>query len=114
MVMNDARLDLVFAALSHATRRGLLARLAAGEQNITTLAADYNVSQPAISKHIGVLERAGLISSERRGREHVLRIVPGPAQDAQGWIAYYTQFWLQHFNAVDELIARRKEQPREP
>jgi DNA-binding transcriptional ArsR family regulator len=109
--MNDSQLDQVFSALSHATRRGMLARLSAGEQNITTLAADYRISQPAVSKHVGVLERAGLVHSERRGREHFIRVVPGPARAAQDWIAYYTAFWTQHFAAVDELLTRRAAQP---
>ena len=111
--MNDVQLDLVFAALSHSTRRGLLTRLSAGEQNITTLASVYDVSQPAISRHVNVLKQAGLIRSVRRGREHFLQVVPAPAQAAQGWIAFYTEFWRQHFAAVDDLLSKHKEPNRE-
>jgi DNA-binding transcriptional ArsR family regulator len=113
-VMKDAQLDRVFGALAHATRRGMLARLSGGERNITALAADYAISQPAVSRHVRVLERAGLVRSVRRGREHYIRVNPDAAGEAQAWIAYYTRFWRRHFAAVQDLLDKRKEQRHEP
>lgn len=109
MVINEQQLDKVFGALSDATRRGMLARLAQGETNITTLAAPYQISQPAISKHLGVLERAGLIERTRRGREHLIRANPTPAKQASDWIAYYAQFWTEQFDAVEAYLQQTKE-----
>jgi DNA-binding transcriptional ArsR family regulator len=102
--MHNEQLDLVFSALSDATRRGMLATLSEGEQNITALAAPYAMSQPAISKHLRVLESAGLIFRERRGRDHFIRANPAPAEEAADWIAYYTAFWRNHFDAVGAYL----------
>ncbi len=104
MVIDKDQLDRVFGALSDATRRGMLSRLAQGEASITELAAPYAMSQPAISKHMRVLEKAGLITRTRRGREHIIRANPGPAEQAGGWIAYYARFWNRHFDAVDAYL----------
>ena len=111
MVMNDAQLDQVFGALSDTTRRGILAQLSQGEANITTLAAPYNISQPAISKHLCVLERAGLIERTRRGREHIIRANPAPAEYARDWIAYYAQFWKEQFDAVEAYLKQNGDIP---
>lgn len=107
--MNEQNLDLVFGALSDATRRGMLAQLSQGEANITALAAPYDMSQPAISKHLRVLERAGLIERIKRGREHFIKANAGPAEQAGGWIAYYAQFWRQQFDAVDAYLQESAE-----
>ena len=109
MVINDAQLDRVFGALSDATRRGMLAQLSQGETNITTLAAPYQISQPAISKHLRVLEQAGLIKRTKRGREYIIRANPAPAEKARDWIAYYAQFWQQQFDAVEEYLQQSGE-----
>ena len=109
MVMNDAQLDRVFGALADATRRGMLAQLSNGETNITTLAAPYAISQPAISKHVRVLEQAGLIERTRRGREYIIRANPAPAEQARDWISYYAQFWQQQFDAVEEYLKQSGE-----
>lgn len=101
---NNENLDLIFGALSDATRRGMLAQLSDGETNITALAAPYAMSQPAISKHLRVLERAGLIARTRRGRDHYIKAVPGPAKEAGGWIAYYAKFWKQQFDDVETYL----------
>ncbi len=106
MVMNEKQLGLVFAALSDATRRGMLARLAQGQTNISTLAAPYKMSQPAISKHMRVLEGAGLIKRTRKGREHLISIAPAPAREAHDWIAYYTRHWISRFDEVDAYLAK--------
>ena len=83
MVMHGDQLDRVFAALADPTRRGMLERLADGETNVGTLAEPYDISQPAASKHLRVLERAGLIQRKRIGREHRIRIDPRPIEEAQ-------------------------------
>ena len=103
LVMNSDKLDLVFGALSDATRRGMLAQLSEGEANIKP----YDMSQPAISKHLRILERAGLIERNRRGREHYIRAVPGPAEEAGGWIAYYARFWKRQFDAIDVYLNKQ-------
>ncbi len=98
------KLDLVFSALSDPTRRGMLERLAAGETNVHTLAEPYAISQPAASKHLRVLERAGLIQRNRVGREHRIRIDPRPIEQARTWIGTYARFWQQQFQAVDDYL----------
>ena len=108
--MNSTQLDSVFSALSDSTRRGMLAQLAKGETNITALAEPYNISQPAISKHIRVLERAGLIEKKKQGREYLIRANPAPAEHARDWIAYYTRFWNEQFDAVDDYLKQNREQ----
>ena len=107
MVIHTAELDQVFAALSDPTRRGILAQLSLGETNVSTLAEPYDVSQPAISKHLRVLERAGLIQRTRRGREHRIRVDPRPIEEARGWIATYAKYWQRQFDAVDEYLKNR-------
>ncbi len=105
-------MDLVFAALSDPTRRGMLERLAEGETNVGTLAAPYDISQPAASKHLRALERAGLIQRTRHGREHRIRVDPRPLQEASSWLGRYARFWNQQFDAVDEYLkAQAAKQP---
>lgn len=106
MVINEKQLDLVFGALSDATRRGILAQLSEGQTNITTLAKPYDISQPAISKHLRVLEKAGLIEKSKQGREYVIRANPIPAEQAGGWIAFYARYWKQHFDAVEQYLQK--------
>ncbi len=108
MVINDAQLDLAFGALSDATRRGMLRQLSQGEANVSTLAQPYEMSQPAISKHVRVLEKAGLIEREKRGREQIVRIKPETAKQAADWITYYLRFWTQQFDEVEQYLQRKK------
>ncbi len=110
--MNQDHLDLVFGALSDATRRGILAQLSAGETNVSALAAPYQMSQPAVSKHLRVLEKAGLIRRERRGRENFVAVNTVRAEEARDWIAHYTQFWKQQFDAVDDYIKNTMEKKK--
>jgi DNA-binding transcriptional ArsR family regulator len=93
-------LDATFAALADPTRRAILARLARGESMVTELAAPFAVSLPAISKHLRVLERAGLLARERSGRVHRCRLVAGPMRDAAEWIARYRSFWEGQLDAL--------------
>ena len=104
----NQNLNLIFGALADATRRGMLAQLSEGETNITSLAAPYDMSQPAISKHLRVLERAGLIARSRRGRDHFIKAIPGPAEEAGGWIAYYAKLWQQQFDDVETYLQANK------
>jgi DNA-binding transcriptional ArsR family regulator len=87
------RLDATFSALSDATRRAILARLAHGELSVSELAAPFDVSLPAISKHLRVLERAGLLAGVRDGRVYRCRLEAGPLREAAGWINAYQEFW---------------------
>lgn len=97
-------LNLVFSALADETRRGMLTQLADGEANVSALAARYEMSQPAISKHLKVLERAGLITKTRRGRERFVRVNTKPLREARNWISHYAQFWEQQFDAVETYL----------
>jgi DNA-binding transcriptional ArsR family regulator len=104
-------LDATFHALSDPIRRAILARLETGEASVTELAAPFRVSLPAVSKHIRVLEKAGLLARRRAGRVHSLRLVARPLQDAAGWIDYYRRFWEARFDALDRYLqesARRQ------
>jgi len=100
-------LDRIFSALSDSTRRGMLARLAEGSAKVSTLAEPYDISQPAASRHVRVLEEAGLVTRERRGREHHITANPAPLEEAKSWIGHYARFWRRHFDAVDAYLAAR-------
>src|SRR5467141_3375629 len=98
------RLDTVFAALADPTRRAILARLAAGEASVTDLAEPFPMSQPAISKHLKVLERAGLISRGRDAQRRPCRIEGKPLADASGWLEEYRRIWEGNFQRLDALL----------
>ena len=102
--MNNEQLSTVFSALSDSTRRGMLSQLADGEANVRTLAERYEISQPAISKHLRVLERAGLITRTKRGRENIVKANPRPMEDAADWIRIYAKYWRMHFDAVESYL----------
>ncbi len=104
--MNQNQLDLVFGALSDATRRGMLAQLSGGVCNVSSLAKPYAMSQPAVSKHLRVLERAGLIERTRHGRENFVRVNAKAAQEASNWITHYTKFWKAQFDAVEDYLQK--------
>ena len=101
-------LDATFAALADPTRRAILARLAAGEASVTDLAAPFNMSQPAISKHLKVLERAGLISRGRDAQRRPRRLEPKPLAEATQWLENYRQFWEGTFQRLDALLDEMK------
>jgi DNA-binding transcriptional ArsR family regulator len=98
------RLDATFAALADPTRRAILARLALGEASVTELAEPFAMSQPAISKHLKVLERAGLISRGRDAQRRLSRIEAKPLEEANGWLEGYRQFWEARFQRLDALL----------
>jgi DNA-binding transcriptional ArsR family regulator len=107
--MNSAaRLDATFAALADPTRRAILARLAASDASVMELAAPFEMSQPAISKHIKVLERAGLVARTRDARRGPCRIVAKPLGEATAWLEGYRRFWEQSFERLDALLDEMK------
>jgi DNA-binding transcriptional ArsR family regulator len=97
-------LDRTFAALSDPTRRAILSRLARGDASVTELAAPFAMSLPAISKHLRVLEQAGLVERTKDGRVHRLRLVAQPLHEAATWIAHYQQFWDQQLAALADYL----------
>jgi DNA-binding transcriptional ArsR family regulator len=102
--INSSRLDTTFAALADPTRRAILARLATGEASVNELAAPFNMTQPAISKHLRVLERAGLISTAREAQRRPRRLEPAPLAQATEWLERYRQFWEERFQRLDALL----------
>jgi DNA-binding transcriptional ArsR family regulator len=101
---STARLDATFAALADPTRRAILARLAKGEAAVTDLAEPFAMSQPAISKHLKVLERAGLISRGRDAQRRPRRLEVRPLREATRWLENYRQFWEEQFERLDSLL----------
>src|SRR5437870_13415032 len=107
MVHSD-HLDATFTALADPTRRAILARLAVGEASVKELAKPFAMSQPAISKHLRVLERAGLISRGRDAQRRPCRIEAKPLAEANGWLEGYRQFWEERFQRLDALLNEMK------
>jgi DNA-binding transcriptional ArsR family regulator len=97
-------LDATFAALADPTRRAILARLAAGEASVTELARPFRLSQPAISKHLKVLERAGLISKGQNAQMRPRRLEAKPLAEVAGWLEEYRRFWEGSFERLDGLL----------
>ncbi|WP_043484600.1 ArsR/SmtB family transcription factor [Geothrix fermentans] len=108
--MEGHRLDQVFGAVSDSTRRAILARLASSEARVTELAEAFPISLNSTSKHIRVLERAGLVRREVRGRDHVLSLNAGPLEEASAWIEHYRRFWDDRLAALDTFIQTKREQ----
>ena len=106
---ND-RLTETFGALADPTRRAILARLASGEASVTELASPFSMSMPAISKHLKVLERAGLIARGREAQWRPCRLQAGPLQDVAGWVEHYRRFWEDSFDRLDEYLLQLKKQ----
>jgi DNA-binding transcriptional ArsR family regulator len=101
-------LDATFAALADPTRRAILARLASGEASVNELAEPFKMTQPAISKHLKVLEQAGLISRGRDAQRRPRRLEAKPLAEANGWLENYRQFWEGSFQRLDLLLAEMK------
>jgi DNA-binding transcriptional ArsR family regulator len=109
------RLDATFAALADPTRRAILARLASGEASVAELAKPFAMSQPAISKHLKVLEGAGLISRGQDAQRRPRRLEARPLAEANGWLEGYRKFWEESFARLDELLeAMKAEQRKRP
>ncbi len=111
------RLDDTFAALADPTRRAILARLAMGDATVTELAEPFAMSQPAISKHLRVLERAGLVSTTTDGRNRPRRLEAGPLGVATEWLVTYRKYWEASFARLDHLLddlQRARSRPKRP
>ncbi len=105
------RLDATFTALADPTRRAILARLALGEASVADLAAPFRISQPAISKHLKVLERAGLVSIGQDAQRRPRRIEPKPLAEASAWIEEYREIWEANFQRLDVLLEELQRKP---
>jgi DNA-binding transcriptional ArsR family regulator len=106
------RLDDVFGALADPTRRAILTRLIEGEASVSELAAPFSVSQPAISRHLKVLEGSGLISRSRRGTARLSHLEAEPLREATAWLVRYREYWEESFERLDELLVVLKETDR--
>lgn len=113
MVTNERQLDLTFGALADPTRRAILARLAHGEATVGELADPFEISRPAISKHLRVLERAGLVERTRQGRVSRCELDAAPMRDAAEWVERYRRFWEGRLDALSRYLADRAEPERE-
>lgn len=107
----DERLDATFAALADPTRRAILARLATGEASVAELALPFDMSQPAISKHLKVLERAGLISTAQDAQRRPRKIEGARLGEATAWLEEYRQFWERRYSALDGLLEQLQAKP---
>jgi len=113
-MLTPAGLDATFGALADGTRRAILARLAQGEASVAELAEPFELSQPAISKHLKVLERAGLISRGRDAQRRPSRLVAQPLAEATAWLERYRQFWDSSFQHLDQLLDELQTAPKRP
>ena|SRR5712692_1148349 len=102
-------LNITFAALADPTRRAILGRLASGEASVTELAEPFEMSLPAISKHLKVLERAGLIARSREAQWRPCRLAARPLKDAADWLEHYRGFWEESFDRLEEYLREIKE-----
>jgi DNA-binding transcriptional ArsR family regulator len=110
--MRPERLDTTFAALADPTRRAILARLAKGEASVLELCEPFDMSQPAISKHLKVLERAGLISRGRDAQRRPCRLEAAPLRDLNKWIERFAELWEESFDALDDVLDDMKKKER--
>ena len=110
-MQTSGRLDLTFAALADPTRRAILARLATGEATVTELAEPFEMSQPAISKHLKVLERAGLISMDVDAQRRPRKLEPKRLEEAVDWIERYREIFEQNYQRLDALLEELQAKP---
>jgi DNA-binding transcriptional ArsR family regulator len=111
--LQASELGPIFHALSDSTRRSMLLELASGERTVGQLAQPFAISLAAASKHIKVLESAGLIQREVRGRAHLCRLDPGPLESAHEWLSFYERFWTARLDILDRLLRQEDEQKSE-
>ena len=111
--MTSAQLDATFAALADPTRRAILARLASGEISVTELARPFKMSLPAISKHLKVLERAGLIARSREAQWRPCRLKTAPLKEAADWVEKYRHFWEESFDRLDEYLKEMQKKEKD-
>jgi DNA-binding transcriptional ArsR family regulator len=104
----STRLDTLFAAVSDGTRRAILARLALSDARVTELASAFPISLNSTSKHIRILERAGLVTRVVQGREHVLSLNAGPMAEAAEWMEFYRRFWEGRLAALENFVVKKR------
>jgi DNA-binding transcriptional ArsR family regulator len=104
----NAKLDGLFGAVSDGTRRAILARLAKSDARVTELASAFPISLNSTSKHIRILERAGLVTRSVQGREHVLSLNAGPMAEAAGWMEFYRRFWEGRLASLEEFVVKKR------
>jgi DNA-binding transcriptional ArsR family regulator len=104
MTMTSRQLDLTFSALSDPTRRAILSMLASGEKSVTDLAEPFRMTLPAVSKHLKVLQRAGLVSQGREAQWRPCRLEAKPLKDAADWIEHYRRYWEESFDRLDDYL----------
>lgn len=109
---NSSRLDTLFGAVADPTRRAILARLAGAEARVTELAADFPISLNSTSKHIKMLERAGLVRREVIGRDHILTLNAAPLAEAAAWIDHYRSFWEDRLAALESFVMKKRKIPK--
>jgi len=111
-----AQLDATFGALADPTRRAILARLSRGDASVNELAAPFAMSQPAISKHLKVLESAGLVTTDRDGQRRPRRLQPARLAEANAWLEQYREFWESSFRRLDDVLVelQPRKSPRQP
>jgi DNA-binding transcriptional ArsR family regulator len=102
--MTSRQLDLTFSALSDPTRRAILSMLASGEKSVTDLAEPFRMTLPAVSKHLKVLQRAGLVSQGREAQWRPCRLEAKPLKDAAAWIEHYRRYWEESFDRLDDYL----------
>jgi DNA-binding transcriptional ArsR family regulator len=112
--MTPARLDATFAALADPTRRAILARLTTGDASVSELAKPFRMTQPAISKHLKVLERAGLVSRGREAQRRPRRLEAKPLAQATEWLERYREFWEGNYQRLDALLEELKSKQKKP
>jgi DNA-binding transcriptional ArsR family regulator len=110
--VSTAQLNATFSALADPTRRAILSRLTKGEASVTDLAKPFEMSMPAITKHLKVLERAGLIARGREAQWRPCRIVAKPLADANEWLEGYRRFWEKSFDRLDEYLLEMKKEEK--
>ena len=110
--MRTEELDLAFSALADPTRRAILARLAAGEATVTELAEPFDMTQPSVSKHLKVLERAGLISRGRAAQTRPCRLEAAPLKEIADWMAPYRRLWDESFDRLDAYLQASPRPPK--
>lgn len=108
----NTTLDSVLGAVSDSTRRAILARLAVADARVTDVAADFPISLNSVSKHVRVLERAGLVRREVRGRDHVLSLEAAPLAEVAEWIGFYQRFWEERLEALEKFVKQKHKRPK--
>lgn len=116
MLPSDRALDHVFHALADPTRRAILMQVRADESSVSDIANRFEISLPAVSKHLGVLERAGLIDRRKKGRQRLCRAVPDRLDPAARWLAFYQAFWSERLDRLQAFVeqATHSNDPEEP